>query len=266
MSRRWDNKEVPGRGTKFCLVIDPEDGTQPIKIHGWSEQEVLEKAAHSVETAQATINRLRAQAPARPTAPVAAPVSSEEQMNATADLSNPAKAPAAVKTLLRAGGFDVDRMSFDENVRRVAAIAQEWEAQHPEFPQDARNQRLLLDKATLLAGRFVDITAETLDKAFQELAARDMLFEAAAPANEPHNPPTPPNAPDGNSAPVERPRTATSYRRTALNAPNAPLTTPKPPPKYTRADIDAMNSKVYRDKYDNEPGFAELVNSLSAAV
>ena len=55
-------------------------------------------------------------------------------MQATAELSNPAKAPAAAKTLLRAAGLDVGRTGEDAGVQRVSQIAQQWGARIP-LPQ-----------------------------------------------------------------------------------------------------------------------------------
>jgi hypothetical protein len=263
MSRRWENKEVPGRGTKFCLVIDPEDGTHEIRTYGWSEAEVLDKVAHTAETAQATINRLRATATTTPvssslptipsgggngtrsTAGAPRPLTSAEQMQATADLSDPAKSPDAVKTLLRGVGVDVDQMKLDEDIKRVASLAQEWAKQRTDYPVSDRNNRLLLDKATLMVG-FSNITAAALDAAYRELVIHEMLFEA--------DETSPPPASNGNSATRERGRTATTYRSSTLRT-EPVVTTTKP--KYTRAEIDALNSRQLREKIEHEPGFKD---------
>ena len=263
MSRRWENKEVEGRGTKFCLVIDPEDGTHPIRTYGWSKDEVLEKVSRTAETAQQVINRQRNNSPANgngsapkphvSSVPAAPKVTPDEQMQATADLSNPAKAPGAVKTLLRAAGVDVDRERIRQDAERVAAIAQEWEGQHPEFAaSDERNKRLLLNTASAKVG-FSNINAAALDAAYEELRRFDMFFtEAAIPEPSPL-----PNAPNGNSATVDRPRTATSYRTTSLRS-GTPAVTTKP--KYTVAEVDQLNSKQLREKIEREPGFADWYN------
>jgi len=270
MARFWDNKEVPGRGTKFCLVIDPEDGTHPIRTYGWSESEVLDKVAKTAETAQQTISRLRSapaptsirppNSPAPAPAPTRPKVTADEQMQATQDLTNPAKAPQAIKTLLLAAGVDVNRMITEEETRRVSAVAQEWERQHPDFPNDPRNQRLLIRTAALKYG-FANITADALTATYQQLLNENMLFPVS---DDPYNPPIPPNAPEGNPASrVERPRGATSYRSTALRG-SAPVATTKP--KYTRAEIDSWNSAKLREKIDHEPGFKEFYNSLMASA
>jgi hypothetical protein len=244
--------------------MDPEDGTHPIKTYGWSMEEVLEKVARTAEAAQQVINRQRraTQAPANPPArAVAAPpppaaVTADEQMQATADLSNPAKAPGAIKTLLRAQGFDLDAQTLKQEATKAAAVAQEWERTHADFPSDDRNKRLLMDRALLLAnGKLGQITAQIFDDAYQYLLSYGMLFEAEAVSDEP---PTRTDAPDGNTAPVVRQRNATSYRRTALSG--AAPAARREQPKYTRAQVDAMNSKQLRDKIEGEPGFADWYN------
>ena len=265
MSRHWDNKDVAGRGTKFCLVIDPEDGTHPIRTYGWSMEEVLDKVANTAETAQQVINRQRASSippsalatsKARTaTTPVAGPrpITAEEQMQATTDLGNPAKSPQAIRTLLRGVGVDVDKIKQDEDVKRVAATAQEWEQRHPDFPGSDRNNRLLLDKATLMVG-FQNITAAALDAAYQQLLDLGMLFDV----EDQTDPTNPPAASNGNSATRERPaRTATSYRSSQLRS--EPVVTVTKP-RYTRAEIDALNSRQLRDKIEHEPGFSDWYN------
>jgi hypothetical protein len=87
-----------------------------------------------------------------------------------------------------------------------------------------------------------------------------LLFEPASAAREEETQPVAP--PNGNSRSVDRPRGATSVRSNALRA-TAPVAGQRP--KYTRAEIDAMNSKVLREKIEGEPGFKELVASYSHA-
>ena len=269
--RRWENTEVPGRGTKYCLVMDPEDGTHPIRTYGWTVEEVLDKVAKTAETAQQVINRQRSvtvAATARPTATSGSvtqqralqPLTADQQMQATADLSNPAKSPEAIKTLLRGAGVDVDGMKLEQDARQAGNVAQEWERQNPDFPSDPRNQQLLMDRALYLAGnKLGQITGAILDQAYQHLLTHDMIFEAQTT----HEPTPQPNAPEGIPAPVVRPRGATSVRSNALRA-----TTPvaRQQPKYTRAEIDAMNSKQIGEKIKYEPGFAEWFNREFSAT
>jgi hypothetical protein len=259
--RYWDHEGKPGADGRLCLVMDPEDGTNPIRTYGRTMDEVLDKVARTAEAAQKMINRQRAAAPSAPAAPPAEraatrtlpPVSADEQMQATADLQNPAKAPAAMKTLLRANGVDVEQMAEDQNIRRTVKILEAWTAAHPDFPADERNQRQLMNTAVLRFGKFINAMA--LDAAYQELIERGMLFESHPENTLPNNPPMPP---DGNPVTrIERPRGASSFRSSTLRA-TAPGA--RQQPKYTRAEIDQMNSKQLREKIDHEPGFADWYN------
>lgn len=258
MARYWDDKDGNGKKLtdgRVCLVIEPDDQSLPtIRTYGRDRDEVLEKVAKTAETAQAEISRLRrapasavvpatASAPARPTA--------GETAQATADLSNPAKAPEAIKTLLRTVGVDVDKLKLDEDARRISVIATEWERNTPDFPRDPRNRRLLMNTAVLRFGP-ANITADALTAAYTELLQHGMLFEPAADV-----PATPVVQPGGNQdsrTPVVPVRTATSYRGTALRG-IPPVVTNVP--RYTRAQVDAMNSRQLRDKIENEAGFKE---------
>jgi hypothetical protein len=272
MSRRWENSEVPGRGTRHCLVIDPEDGTHPIRTYGWSQEEVLDKVAHTAETAQAMINRQRQQLarPAAPSAPAAAApapktVSAEEQLEATRDLTNPAKAPAAVKTLLRAAGVDVDKQRMKEDAEAAGDVAQEWERRNPEFPgSDRRNLQMMMDKALILAGgRLNQITLAIMDQAYRALLADDMFhLDGGTPPTDNTETSHPSDATNGNSYSRGGHRTATSYRRTALTS-VPPGAKPKPA-KYTREYVEGLNSKQYRDAIERDPELKAFVDALPA--
>jgi hypothetical protein len=266
MRQSWENKEVDGRGTRYCLVIDPEDGTHPIRTYGFSKEEVLEKVARTAGTAQSLINQRRQQdsreraAPVIAVPPTPAAPTPEELMTATSDLTNPAKSPQAVRTLLRGAGLDVDALALREAARAVGAVAQQWERDNPDFPNDGKgkNQRLLMDRAILLAdGRLGDITADHLTRGFQYLQEHGLLFEAVAPEVTPAHDADATN--DGNSdSRGEGQRTATTYRRDTLRT--TPPVRKTPPPKHTAAEIDKWTSKQLREKIETDPAFAEAYN------
>lgn len=267
MARYWSDKDGNGQKLtdgRICLVIEPADPSLPtIRTYGKDEKEVLDKIANTAETAQAEIHRLR-KAPPTPhtSAPAASPatgarVSADEQARATVDLNNPAKAPDAIKTLLRAGGVDVDQDQREREGRRISALAAEWERENPDFPFDPRNGRLLIDRAILKAGGYLKITKEHLSAAFQELQDSNMLFEPAPPQPGPSSTVQPRGTEDSRTV-----RTATTYRRNSLRSPEPIVSAPKP--KYTPADIDKLTSKQLRDKIENEPGFREMYEKLLA--
>jgi hypothetical protein len=182
-------------------------------------------------------------------------------MVAAADITNPAKAPAAARTLLRAAGVDVDGMARRDSADRVARVGREWNAAHPDFPTDSRNSRLLIDRASLNVG-FDNITAQALDLAYAQLLAENMLFESDdagahdgsgnGSGNGNGNGNTHQAAQPGGSqdSRVARPRMATSYSRTQLSA-RAPAAQPKP--KYTRAEYEAMNTREFKEKVLDVP-------------
>lgn len=256
MARYWSETDASGNKLtdgRMCLVIEPDDKSLPkIYTYGMSKEEVLEKMATTAETGQATIHKLRSQpAAVTPAAPApAASTTVDELARATADLSNPAKSAAAIKTLLKHSGVDVEKIQSDEAAKRVQVVAQEWEKNNPEFPSDERNQRLLINTAALKVG-FYNINAAALDAAYEYMEQHQMLFAA------------PEVQPDGNRDTRTPVRTATTYRRNALRGQEPSVTAPKP--KYTREAIDKLNSKELREKIENEPGFREWFNKEFAA-
>jgi hypothetical protein len=259
MARYWSTKDGNGNELtdgRVCLVIESEDKTMPaIRTYGRDKDEVLDKLARTTETAQTEIHKLRNGARPASTSPTTtatlAPsgrLTADETARATADLSNPAKSGEAIKTLLRDQGFDVDKNRLDQASRRVAAIGEEWEKQNPDFPHDDRNQRLLIQTAALKVG-FVNITAAALDAAYQELLDHEMLFDVEKPAV---------TVPPGGTPEPRTVRNATSYQRRNVSGSAPRVEAPKP--KYTREQVDAMNSRELRNKIENEPGFKELVD------
>lgn len=258
-------------------MVDPEDGTNPIRTYGRTENEVLDKVAKGLETGQQLITRLRTQPP--PTAPgpsrpvsTAAPARSvkltpDEQMTATADLGNPAKAPAAVVRLVEhATGIDLTAAAAREQEARIAGMAQAWESQHPEFPGSLTNRKLLLMTAAVNARGIQNVTAETIERTYEILLAQDAFAPVHEPdedvVSSPTSTVTPQVPPDGNQAPrtTVRPRGATTVRSSQFRAtPPAATRTPK----YTRAQVNGMSADELAEKYRSEPGFADLVASYS---
>ncbi len=261
--REWTDKDASGKKLtdgRICLVItsDSDPSMPPIRTYGKDKDEVLEKLAITAGSAQETIHRLRATTskPATATPPVASQSRPTDQdlILATADLSNPAKAPNAIKTLLKAGGVDVDAQAIDAQGRKVAQICKQWETAHPEFPSDPRNQRMLIDRAIVKAGGYAKITEQVLDVAYGELLAQNMFFEVTV-------------QPDGNPDSRTGVRMATSHRRNALRAePPAPASVQEESAKVQRwrKILESGNSKELRNAIENERGFSDWVNQQTA--
>lgn len=269
--RFWEDKDGNGKALtdgRVCLVIRPDDPSMPeIRTYGRDKDEVLEKVAKTAETAQAEIHRLRGAKSAPSSGAAASPaprVTADEQARATADLSDPSKSPEAIKTLLRASGVPIDNLKLKEDAERVALVARNWEAKmaatNPEVSaimNDERNQRALMNTASLRVG-FQNITEAALDAAYHELAQHGMLFEVAPGTPEKEVETVPP----GGSRDSRTVRTATSYRANSLRTPTPVVSTK---PKYTRAQVEAMNSRDFRVKIETEPGFKEWYDKEFAA-
>jgi hypothetical protein len=261
MSQEWVNNGEPMADGRLCLVIDPEDGSHPQRVYGHTKDEIIGKLAKTAEHGSRFIASLRAKPAAQATS-TAAPkpaarrttMTPDEQMQATADLSNPAKAPGAIAKLIeQETGVDFAELKREKNAHRLAAIGEEWEQRHPEFPGSAINRKLLMDTASLRVGWY-NITAETFDEIFAQLAADGMLVSAG---DRDTTPTVQPDQPPADS--TVRPRGATSYRRTTLRA-AAPAQSQT---RYTRTQIDAMTADELAQRVRTEPGFAELLNTFS---
>ena len=255
MSRRWEENRTDGR---LCLVIDPEDGTHPQRVYGKDKDEILEKVANTVEHGSRTIAALKAQPPrstASSPAPPNAPrktMTPDERMRATADLSNPAKAPEAVEALLdeRTNGefsqFLLQRKR-QAAIDHFAGVASTWASKHPEFPRSPANEKMLANSAALRVG-LENVTEEILQTVYLELLDGGYL---QSPAGQPDETPAPRPA---------RANEATSYRRTNLRA-----GTPAPSNqlKYSRADIDKLSADEMLRKYNSDPAFKLAVDTYA---
>jgi hypothetical protein len=260
--RFWDDKDANGSKLtdgRICLVIRSEENPDmpEIRVYGKDQEEVLDKVAKTAETAQAQIHKMRQQ----PTVPTtrttaAAPAANAAVAAAVADLSNPEKAPGAIKTLLKAAGVDVDREQRMQALRAVADMAEKWERNRPDYPKDPRNDQILMNKAALLAGAVHLVKAEHLDAAFEELQRREMFFEPA-PGSERET-----VQPGGSSD--SRTVVASSYRRNALRSPEQPPARPAKAESEKEARwrniLDNGTGKALDDAIRNEPGFQEWVN------
>ena len=260
--KRWNGQPLqPG---SVCFVTDLEDGTNPIYTYGQTVEEVLEKLALQNAHAQIALAR-RAASPARSgvaqtppsPAPAAAPrrsVTADQVMQATADLTNPAKAGEAVATLYEAAtGID----PVEQARRHYATLAMEWEAATPEFYNHAGNRQLVGEKAIRMAGGKPGlVTREILQAAFEQLQADGLLFERPDEATFGTTNQTTLTTFPGESPvqPTERPRGtrfATGARSTSFTAPQ---TTQTRALKYTEEQIRTMPERE-RTRVFNDPEY-----------
>jgi len=267
MATHWLNEGKPLADGRICLIIDPEDGTDPLRIWGQTTDDVLAKAAKTVEHGARTITRLRTQSHppatsgtsnggATTTAQVPTSLTPSQQIQLTADLTNPNKAPAAVVKLMQhETGINFEEQAREAIKLRISTMQQEWERQHPEFPDSKINRKLMTDTAALRVG-YENITAEVMENVYNHLQAEGLLV----PADEVTGQPPTVQPPETADTRTVRPRGAASYRRTATAAPP----TAQQSQKYTRESINAMNSTEYRRKLETDPEFATAVAALAS--
>ncbi|MGA9668418.1 MAG: hypothetical protein WBQ94_04375 [Terracidiphilus sp.] len=273
MKAFWSDTRANGQpieaGT-VCRVIDLEDGTHPIYIYGANEEEVFTKLERQNMHAQLALARRAAspspQTPANgaaqapPQAARAVPprsISPDEIMQATADLSNPAKAAAAI-ALLHEAATGIDPIQAAREA--YARLAMEWEAATPEFYPHPGNRQLVGEKAIRMAGNKPGlVTRDILNAAFQTLRQEGLLFERAdeppAPSEQISNQPTLTTFPGETQVqPTERPRGtryATGARSTSFSAPQTVQTRAL---KYTEEQIRTMPERE-RLRVFNDPDY-----------
>lgn len=261
MKQGWSQTRPNGQpiepGT-FCWIIDLEDGTHPIPTYGKTVEEVTEKLSNQNANAQAELARRSvkpAPGPSNDPPPARRQISADQVMQATADLTNPAKAGEAIATLLESStGVNVRTQA----IKDFGVLARAWQAETPEFYAHPGNIELLGQRAVILAGgNPASVTRAHFDKALQVLSNSGMLFEA--PPDDNHQPSN--SFPDESQVQrTERPRGtrfATGARSTSFQRQPAMTRTPKyseaeirrMPIAQSRALIDA-NDKDYADSCD----------------
>lgn len=247
----WSDKRANGQplqsGT-VCLVTDLEDGTNPIYTYGKDQAEIIDKLAMQNANAQLALLRRAQPPPATPTP--ARKITADEVMQATADLTNPAKAPAAIATLYEAEtGIDPVQTAL----RAFAALAMEWEAGTPDFYPHPGNRQLVSNKAIGLAGGKPGlVTREMFNAAFTELRAQGLLFERPDQPAGDQPTPNPPNLPvESQVQPIERPR-GTRYATAARSSTfTAPQTVSTRNLKWTEEQIRTMPEKERLRVFDD---------------
>jgi hypothetical protein len=259
---RWNGQPLqPGT---VCLVTDLEDGTNPIYTYGKDQQEILDKLARQNANAQLALARRAAQPTSSPTPAGAGPTPTspaaprrgptpDQVMQATADLSNPAKAGAAVATLMQhATGVD----PIEQAKQAYADLAVKWEDATPAFFPHPGNRQLLGEKAIRMAGNKPGmVTWQILQAAFEQLEAGGLLFERPEEPNPNPNNQTLTTFPAENQVqPIERSRStrfATGARSTSFSAPQTALTRAL---KYTEEQIRNMPERTRREVF-NDPEY-----------
>jgi hypothetical protein len=229
---------------RFCRVTDLEDGSQAVRTYGKTPDEVYGKIEKTSMHARAHLA-----SPARqPAGPIPATVkpaptrrltlTADEQMLATSELTNPAKAPGAiVKLFENATGIDTEQIA----ARGFEATAIAWAATHPELKDVPYNKKLIFDNARSRTGNIRLITAEILEQCFQELKQGGyLLTEEDLPdgIQPPALPVLPAQNPDSRTRQTDA-AFATSHRINRTGSTQLPQWKPK----WTREEFDKMPLK-----------------------
>lgn len=250
MRAYWTDRKPDGTPItdgRLCRVVDPEDGSIPIRVYGRTEEEVYSKIERTMMTAQSTLTTVR-QAAVNNTPPVhpveraandPAILSADEIMSQTLAQQNPATAAEAAAKL-SAHHYAVERQKRES----FKAVCAHWAEQHPDFYQNPTNQTLLMQKALITAGNdMTRVTAEMLNLCYRELQALGALVTEAdtQQASNGHQPSAAP--PDGNLESVPaRPQSGvvstTGHRSNRLGGPQAP----RWQPKFTQAELNRMTT------------------------
>lgn len=277
MKQGWANNGQPLDDGRLCYVIDLEDGSRPIKTYGRTVKEVLEKVARTAGHAELTVmrdpRRLDGREPAQPAgssaaprpvpAPARKPLTPDEQLKTTADLSVASKAPSAVVKLFEAEtGIDVTRLQATQ----FSEVAMNWRRDHPDFFDHPANVELLTTRAIRKAGGLRFTGYEHLEDAYRELQAEGKLIREIESAPVIANRTAPATLPEETPAPgVARPRGgtfATSFRGTKISGQGSG--SPRPRLKYTREQIDNMPLVEMRRLIESgDPEYAAAVEFYS---
>lgn len=253
MKAYWTDKKLDGTPItdgRLCRVVDPEDGSEPIRVYGANQEEVYSKIERTMTTAQATISHLRTapqnggQNGNRQPAPATNPalLSADQLMVTTAELQMPNKSAAASlklqqHELARLAG--IKKSFFD--------VCDSWTAAHPEFFRHKTNDTLLVNKALLTTGNnMAAVTPEILDACYRSLSTGGFLLTESdvAPQLPPteNNPQPSASHTDGSRESVTERQPggdATSHRSNRLSTPRQPSRLPK----FTKAELDKLTTQ-----------------------
>lgn len=253
------------------VMLDFEDGRpEPQYVYAESKEALADKLLTMYGSASLRVQELKkadrtpssapgAPAATAPTAPAApARMTADERMQAAADITDPAKAPSAIRSLIK-DEFGVDlqqqaeqRRQTEEHDRRVQATA-DFLRDHPDYVPTQRNAVLLRDRTFARVG--ANFTEADLAESFQAL--QDLGVLESAPSTQ-HQPAT--NTGEPTAPPPQRPRGSTGIPPTQLRGGRGPA---PGGPSLTRAAIIAMSeTEEYEERLRTEPGFQAKVDAV----
>jgi hypothetical protein len=259
----------------FSATIDLEDGEAVQKFEGESHKEITDKLLIAQANATARIRELRKPATPPATPPKAPlqfnkkPLTADERFTMAQDLSDPEKAPEAIRRAVEAelgAPLETVREKLQSDQDRdlqdqIAAAISQFRSEAKDFLPSQHNEDLIIKYGELHNYPPNDVASyHQIWDALKQAG----LAQVKVPENnvDPNNP-QPGNDANGGLPPRSgtRPRLAsssTSLRRgDSDDAPSGPAKS-----KYTREMIDAMPEDEFDRKLESEPGFRKLVDSL----
>jgi len=264
----WENDGEANDQGQYVAVIDMEDGSRPQRFIGDSHRSVADQLMTAQLHATTHIGQQRSrirelETPEPGTAPQRferRPLSADDRFRVVADMSDPTKAPEAIKTVVEAEfGAPIEtvreRLNTAAETDQAAQAAQEtrqFMEETPDFFPSQHNNQLLVSHMQMSG---MAPTKKNFGIAYERL--RDAGLLQAKPDVEP--PPREAIPSPGTTRPRPIVTHSTGIRSSDSSA------TPEMrqrQPKYTRDAIEKMPAKEYQDRYKNEPGFRAAVDKL----
>lgn len=262
----WDNNGEPING-EYIARISSDDGAAPQVFKGATYREVADKLLNAQEHASRAIRELKAGRTPEPAKPrrraEPRPMTAGERMQVSVDITDPNKSAQAISRVVESvvGPVEVireavNKIDEEEEAREAGQAAELFAASTPEWYPSDYNKGVLVK---YMQTQNLAPTVTNFEIAFDNLRSAGLLQprpqEEAPPEEEPR-----PNGHGKHPPQTVRPRgtlTATSIRASDTSGGPRPSR-----PRYTRAEIENMPARVYKEKLTSEPGFAALVDSL----
>ena len=261
----WRNNGEKTENGEYVADITREDGSVWQTFRANTRKEMAEKVLAAQEEGSRTIEQMKQQRVpiARPVAQAEKPLSADEKFMAASEITDPERMDSVIervvsskfgipiaevaRKLKAADEKEAGEAARQETLRFVAATP-DW------YPTDNNKVKLF----NTIQERNWAMIATNFGIVWDEMKASGVAELAPIGAEEREDP----NNDELEPAPRSRPRMATTISTGIRNVDTTPRQPMPKRPKYTKNDIDNMSASVYREKMQNEQGFAALVNSL----
>jgi hypothetical protein len=272
MKTFWENDGEPNDKGEYWAVIDLEDGSGAQRFSGATHLDVANKLMQAQANASIKIRELVASQTPEVAPVISMPkrrdLSADERFTLSQDMNDPNRAPEAIKTVIEAEvGVPLAKLSEkiqeDAEAEQDAYVRNEAKAfaeSTPDYIMCSHNGTTI---ARYMQNEGMSPTRKNFALAFEKLKAVGLMVMEKPEQKEEPKPGTE-GKPDGLSEPPTpgtRPRmVASTGIRTEDFGTEANAN--RKAQKYTRQQIEAMSIAEYKDKYENEPGFRQFVDTL----